>query len=45
MIDRKRITMRAKVGATIRAKAMIWFHSRSFDLTIPSPMMVITRKT
>jgi hypothetical protein len=45
MMLRKRMHISTKVGATINAKAIIWFHSRSFDLTIPSPTMVMTRNT
>lgn len=43
--ERKRITIKAKVGATIKAKAIIWFHSRSLERTMPSPIIVITRNT
>jgi hypothetical protein len=45
MTERRRINIRANVGATINTNAMIWFHSRSFDLTIPSPAIVIAKNT
>jgi hypothetical protein len=42
-MQRKRI--RSTFGATIKTNATIWFHSRSLDLTIPSPAIVMRRKT